>query len=65
MTTVSDIVLQAMDKGENVLLVLLDLSKSFDVVNHGKLLEKLFLHRVDTHWFEDYLRNHRQKVTYR
>ena len=50
-----------MDKGEIALLVLLDLSKCFDVVNHGKLLEKLFLHGVVTDLFDDYLRNNRKK----
>ena len=41
--TVSDILLRAMDRGEVALLVLLDLSKCFDVVKHDKLLKKLSL----------------------
>lgn len=64
LTSVSDTLLRAMDSGEIAMLVLLDLSKCFDVVNHEKLLQKLLLHGVDTHWFEDYLRNHRQKVSF-
>ena len=64
LTSVNDTLLRAMDRGEIAMLVLLDLSKCFDVVNHDKLLEKLFLHGVDTHWFDDYLCNHRQKVSF-
>ena len=60
----SDTLLRAMDRGEIALLVLLDLSKCFDVVSHDKLLEKLSLHGVDTHWFVDYLSNHSQKVSF-
>ena len=45
-TVINDRVLQAMDNGEISILVLLDLSKCFDVVSHPKLLEKLQLHGV-------------------
>ena len=50
LSVITDRVLQAMDNGEISILVLLDLSKCFDVVSHPKLLEKLQLirsrHRV-------------------
>ena len=45
---VTDKVLHAMDRGEISILVLLDLSKCFDVVSHEKLLEKLSLYGIDT-----------------
>ena len=51
-----------MDSGNISLLVLLDLSKCFDVVDHARLLEKLQLYGVCTRWFESYLSNHRQQV---
>ena len=62
LTVVSDHVLRAMDAGEVSVLVLLDLSKCFDVVPHQRLLEKLSLYGVETGWFENYLRGHTQQV---
>ena len=58
LTVISDHVLRAMDAGEVSVLVLLDLSKCFDVVPHQRLLEKLSLYGVETGWFENYLRGH-------
>ena len=58
----TDKVHHAMDSGNISLLVLLDLSKCFDVVDHARLLEKLQLYGVCTRWFESYLSNHRQQV---
>ena len=40
---ITDLALNAMDNGEISILVLLDISKCFDVVPHDKLLEKLSL----------------------
>ena len=51
-----------MDSGHMSLLVMLDLSKCFDVINHTRLLEKLELYGVCTRWFESYLSNHCQQV---
>ena len=51
-----------MDQREISILVLLDLSKCFDVVPHGKLLEKMNLYGIDTTWFSSYLRGHTQQV---
>lgn len=44
------------------LLVLLDLSKAFDSVNHKLLITKLNKMNVDTEWFESYLSNRTQSV---
>ena len=41
----NDIVL-ALERGENLLLVLLDLSAAFDTINHSLLLSKLQLVRL-------------------
>ena len=54
--------LEAMDRREISLLVLLDLSKCFDVIDHQKLIQKLELYGVETTWFRSYLSDHRQRV---
>ena len=59
---VTDHVLRTMDEGKISILVLLDLSKCFDVVPHAKLLEKLALYGIDTNWFRSYLEGHTQQV---
>ena len=58
----TDKVCQAMDSGHIALLVMLDLSKCFDVVDHARLLDKLRLYGVCTRWFDSYLTNHSQRV---
>ena len=60
--TVTEKVLEAMDRREVTLLRLLDLSKCFDVVPHKGLLRKLELYNVDTRWFTSYLADHFQQV---
>ena len=62
LTVITERVLSAMDSGEISVLVLLDLSKCFDVVPHQRLLEKLALYGVDTEWFANYLSGHTQQV---
>ena len=47
-----------MDAGDIALLVLIELSKCFDVVVHKLLLSKLKLYNVDATWFESYLNRH-------
>ena len=42
--------------------VLLNLSKSFDSVNHKILLNKLIKYNIDTFWFSSYLDNRTQSV---
>ena len=58
---------EALDKGESVIGIFLDFSKAFDTVEHGMLLVKLHKYGVrDTAllWFQDYLINRMQYVTY-
>ena len=48
-------------------VVFLDLSKAFDTVDHGCLLSKLLAHGIKNYelrWFENYLFNRKQYVTY-
>lgn len=55
------------DKGECTGAIYLDLRKAFDTVNHSRLLHKLQLHGIhdiELQWFEDYLFNRTQYVTY-
>ena len=59
---VTDRVLHAMDRGEVSVLVLIDLSKCFDVVPHAELLAKLAMYDIDTDWFHSYLSGHTQQV---
>ena len=63
LTTISDHILSANDRGEISLLCLLDLSKCFDVIDHAKLLKKLRAQGIDTSWFSAYLNNHTQSVS--
>lgn len=62
LTEVTDKIMCGMDRGEISLLVLIDLSRCFDVIDHGVLLDKLKLYNIDTTWFENYLRGHTQQV---
>ena len=48
LTTISDHILSANDRGEISLLCLLDLSKCFDVIDHAKHLNKLRAHARPT-----------------
>ena len=65
LAVITDKVYRAMDRGEISILVLIDLSKCFDVVCHEKMLEKLDLYNVDTAWFRNYLHEHTQQVKVR
>ena len=54
---------EAIDVGEVVLALFLDLQKAFDTVNHQTLLYKLEsygIRGVVLHWFQNYLSNRRQ-----
>ena len=57
---VTDDWFNAIDKGNVVGLVMLDLKKAFDTVNHSILIEKLKMYNLDDKcikWFESYLFN--------
>ena len=62
MTSVSDSMRWAMDRGDLSLLTLIDLSRCFDVVDHEVLLSQLQLLQIDPGWFQSYLTNHQQQV---
>ena len=62
LNVVADKILEAMDCGEISLLVLVDLTKCFDVVPHDMLMRKLALYGIDTEWFNSYLTGHTQQV---
>ena len=58
-------VTSALDKGEDVDVIYLDLSKAFDRVPHKRLLRKLWGYgiRGNIHsWIKDFLRNRKQQV---
>ena len=59
---------KALDEGDSVIaFFLLDFLKAFDTVNHRILLDKLFHYGIRGNaldWFESYLSNRRQYVTY-
>ena len=51
------------DKGHIASLTTLDLSKAFDSVDHGALLEKLGWYGIQSSWFASYLRGRVQTVS--
>jgi hypothetical protein len=59
-------IMTAMDNGEVVMLVLLDLSAAFDTIDHNILLKRLqYTYGIEgtaLKWFESYLRNRTQSV---
>ena len=62
---VTDNILKAIDEKAASLLVLLDMSKAFDSLNHNLLLRKLRklgLKRSATSWFSSYLSSRYQRV---
>ena len=65
--TLVDKLIQALENGEYVVGVFLDFSKAFDTVDHSILLEKLFHYGIQGSaysWFQSYLSNRSQCVTY-
>ena len=63
-TTVHDL-LGKFDTGSQIDMIILDFSKAFDTVPHGKLLHKMKLYGVDGNinsWLSDFLTNRKMKV---
>ena len=61
----SDMILEAMDQKQVRALLLLDLSKAFDSIEHGILLRKLRELGVSMQameWFRSYLTDRNQRV---
>ena len=55
LVNVTEQIYKSIDKGKISLLVLLDLSKAFDGVNHDLLLNKLVHLNIDSKWSASYL----------
>ena len=61
----TDAILNAIDKKKTTAVVLLDMSKAFDTINHGILLNKLLdigISASSVAWFTSYLSDRRQVV---
>ena len=62
-----DNLIKAIENGDYIIGVFLDFSKAFDTVDHSILLSKLFhygIRGIAYKWFESYLQNRKQCVTY-
>ena len=59
---VTDAIYDNIEENLITLMILCDLSKAFDSVDHETLLKKLNGVHVDSFWFSDYLRNRKQTV---
>ena len=62
-----DKISEALDRGECVIGMFLDFSKAFDTVDHSILLRKMQKYGIQglaLRWFEDYLHDRKQYVTY-
>ena len=67
LTVLLDKISEALERGECVIGAFLDFSKAFDAVDHSILLKKMHeygIQRLALRWFEDYLYNRKQNVTY-
>ena len=67
MVMLIDKISDALDRGDCVIGVFLDFSKAFDTVDHKILLQKLNIYgikNVPLQWFESYLSERTQYVTY-
>ena len=62
LAVVTERIYRGMDEGCISILVMLDLSKCFDTVDHQRLLTKLSLYGIKVKWFADYLAGHTQQV---
>ena len=67
MVMLTDTIADALDRGDCVIGVFLDISKAFDTVDHKIVLQKLKIYgikNVPLQWFESYLPERTQYVTY-
>ena len=67
LTVLMDKLAKSMENGDYVVGVFLDFSKAFDMVDHKILLSKLYhygIRDVALKWFQSYLENRQQYVTY-
>ena len=65
LTCLTEGIYSSLENKESAVLLLLDLTKAFDTINHRILLKKLSLMGfcgTDLKWFESYLLNRRQHV---
>ena len=62
LVNVTEQIYKSIDKGNISLLVLLELSKAFDSVNHDLLVNKLAQLNIDSTWFSNYLRDRTHSV---
>jgi hypothetical protein len=63
--TLTNNILKTLDEPNHILGIFCDLSKAFDCVNHGILLDKLLyygIHDMAMLWFKSCLENRRQRV---
>ena len=59
---ITDKIYNNIDNKKLSLLILLDLSKAFDSVNHNILINKCIKLNIDPTWFKEYLSNRKQSV---
>ena len=65
--TLVDGITSSLDSGDPVIGVFLDLKKAFDTVDHEILIKKLFSYGIRVNplkWFQSYLTDRSQYVTY-
>ena len=62
LVNVTEQIYKSIDKDKISLLVLLDLSKAFDSVNHDLLLNKVVQLNIDSTWFASYVHDRTYSV---
>ena len=65
--TLMDQLITSLENAEHVIGIFLDFSKAFDTVDHAILLKKMSHYGIRGNalkWFESYLSNRKQYVTY-
>ena len=65
--TIIDKITESLERGDYALVIFLDVSKAFDIVEHGNFLNKLHnygIRGIALDWFNNYLQNRQRFVTY-